>query len=98
MAGNATACQPQLGGHCDAGSSAYSPWQPLLQYLDTRTAICAIVLACVLYEQIRLQLKKQWLPGPLVVIPFLGSALQMVYDPTTFWDNQVPWRVKCCPR
>ena len=90
MARNATVCEAQLGGYCEAGGGTSSPWHPLLQYLDTRTVICAIVLGCVLYEQVRLQLKKQWLPGPLVVIPFLGSALQMVYDPTTFWDNQVP--------
>jgi len=31
----------------------------------------------------------QMAPGPVAVIPFLGTAIEMVANPTKYWDDQV---------
>ncbi|CAN0921658.1 Cytochrome P450 710A1 [Linum grandiflorum] len=42
----------------------------------------------LLIEQISYLLKKRQLPGPTLVVPFLGSAISLVSNPTKFWDAQ----------
>ncbi|KAF0924832.1 hypothetical protein E2562_014931 [Oryza meyeriana var. granulata] len=58
---------------------------------DLRTAaplLAAAVALYILIEQLSYHRKKGSLPGPPLVVPFLGSAVQMVLDPTRFWDLQ----------
>ncbi|CAL9120897.1 unnamed protein product [Musa acuminata var. zebrina] len=49
--------------------------------------LCAVALV-VLLEQLSYLRKKGPLPGPTFVVPFLGSALPMILNPTRFWDRQ----------
>ncbi|XP_076923198.1 cytochrome P450 710A11-like [Bidens hawaiensis] len=45
--------------------------------------ILAFVLLC---EQINYLKKKRSVPGPSLVLPFIGNAISLVRDPTAFWD------------
>lgn len=49
--------------------------------------LCAAALL-VLLDQLSYLRKKGSLPGPHLVIPFLGSAIPMILNPTRFWDRQ----------
>ncbi|GER26034.1 cytochrome P450 family protein [Striga asiatica] len=51
-------------------------------------AIATLAVLLVLLEQITYLRKKRFLPGPALVLPFLGGALSMVRDPTRFWSRQ----------
>lgn len=42
----------------------------------------------LLLEQISYRRKKRFLPGPTLVLPFIGSAISLVKNPTRFWDLQ----------
>ncbi|CAL9176722.1 unnamed protein product [Musa hybrid cultivar] len=42
----------------------------------------------LLWEQLSYLRKKGSLPGPHFVVPFLGSALPMIMNPTRFWERQ----------
>uniref|UniRef100_A0ACD5VYS5 Uncharacterized protein n=1 Tax=Avena sativa TaxID=4498 RepID=A0ACD5VYS5_AVESA len=60
-------------------------------FLDLRAAapyLAAAVALYVLVEQLSYLRKKGPLPGPSLVVPFLGSVAQMVRDPTAYWDVQ----------
>lgn len=59
-------------------SSSISPY--LLLSLFT-------LLACFL-QQLSYLNKKRFLPGPSLILPFLGNALPLVRNPTKFWDDQ----------
>ncbi|WOL02102.1 Cytochrome P450 [Canna indica] len=50
--------------------------------------ILSAVVLLVLLEQLSYLRKKGPLPGPAFVVPFLGSALSMILNPTRFWDRQ----------
>jgi cytochrome P450 family 710 subfamily A protein len=53
------------------------------------TAAAFVVAAVALYflvEQLSYQRKKGPLAGSALVVPFLGSVVQMVRDPTRFWE------------
>jgi len=50
--------------------------------------LAAAVALYVLVEQLSYLRKKGPLPGPSLVVPFLGSVAQMVRDPAGFWDVQ----------
>ncbi|CAM0943131.1 unnamed protein product [Alopecurus aequalis] len=50
--------------------------------------VAAAVALYVLVEQLSYNRKKGPLPGPAIVVPFLGSAARMVRDPTGFWEAQ----------
>ncbi|KAI5080721.1 hypothetical protein GOP47_0003904, partial [Adiantum capillus-veneris] len=50
-------------------------------------AIC-LFLGCAVVQQIVYLFKKQHLPGPLFVFPFLGTALSLVREPTKYWEDQ----------
>ncbi|CAA0832927.1 Cytochrome P450 710A1 [Striga hermonthica] len=51
-------------------------------------AIATLAVLLILLEQISYLRKKRSLPGPALVLPFLGGALSMVRDPTRFWSRQ----------
>ncbi|XBI63151.1 hypothetical protein VPH35_043631 [Triticum aestivum] len=61
-------------------------------FFDLRGAAPFVVAAAVamyfLVEQLSYLRKKGPLPGPSLVVPFLGSAVRMIRDPTGFWDAQ----------
>ncbi|XP_048141713.1 cytochrome P450 710A1-like [Rhodamnia argentea] len=48
----------------------------------------SLLALLVLLEQVSYLLKKRSLPGPPLVLPFLGNAVRLVADPTVFWDRQ----------
>eukprot|EP01018_Ginkgo_biloba_P025668 Gb_11087 [translate_table: standard] len=50
--------------------------------------IVALVALFMAWQQITYSRKKSFLPGPSMVIPFLGGAVGMVRNPTKFWDEQ----------
>ncbi|GKV36985.1 hypothetical protein SLEP1_g45061 [Rubroshorea leprosula] len=62
--------------------SLLSLLSPLTPYLVT------LFVLLLLLEQISYLRKKRNAPGPTFVLPFLGNAVSVVRDPTTFWDLQ----------
>ncbi|CAM6124296.1 unnamed protein product [Calypogeia fissa] len=46
------------------------------------------VVSVLLYEQLSYMRKGSRIPGPGMVVPFLGDAIRMVKDPTQFWIDQ----------
>ncbi|KAL6201222.1 hypothetical protein ACLB2K_024937 [Fragaria x ananassa] len=55
---------------------------PLTPYLIT------FLLLLLFLEQLSYLKKKRTLPGPSLVLPFLGNAVSLVRNPTRFWDLQ----------
>ncbi|XP_057431678.1 cytochrome P450 710A1-like [Lotus japonicus] len=49
--------------------------------------ICFILLLLLL-EQLTYLTKKRFIPGPNLILPFIGNAIPLVRDPTKFWDLQ----------
>ncbi|XP_072966109.1 cytochrome P450 710A11-like [Typha angustifolia] len=49
--------------------------------------VCFVALL-VLVEQISYLRKKGPLPGPRLIVPFIGSAFAMIMNPTRFWARQ----------
>ncbi|AES64199.2 putative cytochrome P450 [Medicago truncatula] len=49
--------------------------------------IC-FILFLLLIEQISYLNKKRSIPGPSLVLPFIGNAISLVRDPTKFWEVQ----------
>ncbi|XP_062190012.1 cytochrome P450 710A1-like [Phragmites australis] len=65
--------------------------ESLSGFLDIRAAAPFLVAAMAFYflvEQLSYHRKKGPLPGPPLVMPFLGSVAHMLRDPTGFWDGQ----------
>uniref|UniRef100_J3KXK5 Cytochrome P450 n=1 Tax=Oryza brachyantha TaxID=4533 RepID=J3KXK5_ORYBR len=65
--------------------------ESLLGLVDLHTAaplLAAAVALFILVEQLSYHRKKGPLPGPPLVVPFLGSAAHMIRDPTGFWEAQ----------
>uniref|UniRef100_A0A0E0JFH4 C-22 sterol desaturase n=1 Tax=Oryza punctata TaxID=4537 RepID=A0A0E0JFH4_ORYPU len=61
------------------------------EFLDLRAAAPFVVAALAFYflvEQLSYHRKKGPLPGPSLVVPFVGSVAHMIRDPTGFWDAQ----------
>ncbi|KAH8510958.1 hypothetical protein H0E87_008478 [Populus deltoides] len=50
--------------------------------------IISFVSFLVLVEQVSYLIKKRGAPGPVFVLPFIGNAISLVRDPTSFWDTQ----------
>ncbi|KAK7245687.1 hypothetical protein RIF29_40536 [Crotalaria pallida] len=48
----------------------------------------SLILLLILFEQISYLIKKRSLPGPTLVLPFIGNAIPLVRNPTKFWDLQ----------
>ncbi|RCV44349.1 hypothetical protein SETIT_9G366300v2 [Setaria italica] len=62
----------------------------LCGFLDLRAAAPFLVAAVVFYlltEQLSYRRKKGPLPGPALVVPFLGSVARLIRDPTAYWDG-----------
>ncbi|KAL6838653.1 hypothetical protein ACP4OV_031367 [Aristida adscensionis] len=65
--------------------------ESLSGFLDLRAAAPFLVAAAAFYflvEQLSYHRKKGPLPGPSLVVPFVGSVAHMIRDPTGFWDAQ----------
>ncbi|KAM0847668.1 hypothetical protein ACQ4PT_054868 [Festuca glaucescens] len=61
---------------------------PAAGFLNLSTAASFVAAALALYflvEQLSYHRKKGPLPGPPLVVPFFGSIVQMVREPTQFW-------------
>jgi len=51
--------------------------------------VVLLILSLAVAEQVVFKLKANGkVPGPVLAVPFIGFILQMVYDPTGFWDRQ----------
>lgn len=50
--------------------------------------ILSVVAFVILLEQINYLKKKRSVPGPTLVLPFVGNAISLVRNPTSFWDLQ----------
>ncbi|MCO5604778.1 hypothetical protein L7F22_058949 [Adiantum nelumboides] len=50
-------------------------------------AIC-VLLAFAFLQQTVYVLKKQHVPGPRFVFPFIGTAVSLVREPTKYWEDQ----------
>jgi cytochrome P450 family 710 subfamily A protein len=48
----------------------------------------SLILFLLFFEQISYLNKKKSIPGPTLVLPFLGNAISLVRHPTKFWDLQ----------
>ncbi|XP_050203737.1 cytochrome P450 710A1-like [Mercurialis annua] len=50
--------------------------------------IVSAVIFLIFLEQLRYLIKKRHVPGPPLVLPFLGNAISLVRNPTKFWEEQ----------
>ncbi|KAK9936754.1 hypothetical protein M0R45_013580 [Rubus argutus] len=50
--------------------------------------LISFLILLVFLEQISYLKKRRGLPGPSLVLPFLGNAVSLVRNPTRFWDIQ----------
>ncbi|WCJ20518.1 Cytochrome P450 710A1 [Euphorbia peplus] len=50
--------------------------------------LISLIILLLFYEQLSYLLKKRHIPGPPLVLPFIGNAISLVINPTTFWDHQ----------
>ncbi|PSS02936.1 Cytochrome P450 710A11 like [Actinidia chinensis var. chinensis] len=50
--------------------------------------LLSLVAVFLFYGQISYLKKKGPIPGPSLVLPFIGNAVSLVRDPTRFWDAQ----------
>ncbi|XP_059311140.1 cytochrome P450 710A11-like [Lycium ferocissimum] len=48
----------------------------------------AFLAFIIVHEQISYLRKKRFLPGPTLVVPFLGNVIPLVTNPTKFWQVQ----------
>ena len=48
----------------------------------------SLILFLLFFEQISYLNKKKSIPGPTLVLPFLGNAISLVRHPTKFWNLQ----------
>ncbi|KAG8385298.1 hypothetical protein BUALT_Bualt03G0027400 [Buddleja alternifolia] len=60
-------------------------WAMTTNYIPYIISITALLL---LLEQISYLKKKRFLPGPTLVVPFLGNVISMVTNTTKFWEIQ----------
>jgi cytochrome P450 family 710 subfamily A protein len=50
-------------------------------------ALAGAVALVLIAEQLFYQWRGRGLPGPRLVVPFIGSVVQMVLNPTKFWHR-----------
>ncbi|CAK7350230.1 unnamed protein product [Dovyalis caffra] len=50
--------------------------------------IISFIVFLFFVDQINYLIKKRRAPGPVFVLPFIGNAISLVRDPTSFWDTQ----------
>ncbi|KAK6932225.1 Cytochrome P450 [Dillenia turbinata] len=48
----------------------------------------SLLLFIFFVEQLKYLKKKRFVPGPSLVLPFIGNAIPLVRNPTKFWDLQ----------
>ncbi|RZC53203.1 hypothetical protein C5167_012056 [Papaver somniferum] len=60
-------------------------WNKLASF--TPYLLCFITFF-IFIEQIKYLKKKKSLPGPVLILPFLGNVIQLIKNPTKFWDDQ----------
>ncbi|MCL7029862.1 hypothetical protein MKW94_012756 [Papaver nudicaule] len=64
---------------------SFSVWNVLV--LITPYLLC-IIFFFIFIEQVTYLKKKKSSPGPVLILPFLGNAIQLVRNPTKFWQDQ----------
>ncbi|CAN6453058.1 unnamed protein product [Victoria cruziana] len=69
--------------------------EPLLRLTPTDVLLLAAFLLFVVHH-VAYTRKKSAIPGPAFTLPFLGSALSMVLNPTRFWEQQA-WMARSSP-
>ncbi|KAG4956125.1 hypothetical protein AAZX31_15G090700 [Glycine max] len=57
-------------------------------FTELTSYLACFILLLLLLEQISYIVKKGSIPGPSLVLPFLGNAIPLVRNPTKFWDLQ----------
>ncbi|PWA62271.1 cytochrome P450 [Artemisia annua] len=57
-------------------------------FISLAPYIISLLAFLVLVEQIKYLKKKQRIPGPSLVLPFIGNAISLVRNPTEFWELQ----------
>ncbi|XP_052180052.1 cytochrome P450 710A11-like [Diospyros lotus] len=62
-----------------------SLWSILSSSIPYLLSLAALL---VFVEQVLYLKKKGSIPGPALVLPFIGNAVSLVRDPTRFWDEQ----------
>ncbi|CAK9184368.1 unnamed protein product [Ilex paraguariensis] len=60
-------------------------WAILLQCTPYLISVLAFL---ILLEQVSYLKKKRNMPGPTLVLPFIGNAISLVRNPTKFWEIQ----------
>ncbi|KAI3944736.1 hypothetical protein MKW98_021194 [Papaver atlanticum] len=50
--------------------------------------LLSIISLFVFIEQVTYLKKKKASPGPILVLPFLGNVIQLIRNPTKFWQDQ----------
>ncbi|XP_028754883.1 cytochrome P450 710A1-like [Neltuma alba] len=60
----------------------------LLNFTHLAPYFISFILFLLLLEQISYLRRKRFVPGPSLVLPFLGNAISLVRRPTNFWDVQ----------
>lgn len=59
-----------------------------LPWVEWQLILGLLVVTVLLYEQLSYLRKGKHIPGPAIVVPFLGDAIRMVKNPTQFWIDQ----------
>ncbi|GMH01492.1 hypothetical protein Nepgr_003331 [Nepenthes gracilis] len=54
----------------------------------TAPYLLSVIAFLIFIEQISYMKKKTLIPGPSLVLPFVGNAISLVRNPTHFWDLQ----------
>lgn len=50
--------------------------------------LLSLIVFLIFFEQLSYLKKKSSLPGPSLIFPFIGNAISLVRNPTSFWDRQ----------
>lgn len=56
--------------------------------LGWREGLGLVIFGYIIFEQLSFFSKRKHLPGPSFVLPFVGSVIAMVVNPTGFWVDQ----------
>ncbi|KAK7303129.1 hypothetical protein RJT34_14030 [Clitoria ternatea] len=59
-----------------------------ISFTELSSYLLCFILLLILLEQISYLAKKSSVPGPSLVLPFIGNAIPLVRHPTKFWDLQ----------
>lgn len=61
---------------------------PSFSFTELTSYLVCFILLLIFLEQISYVAKKGSIPGPSLVLPFLGNAIPLVRNPTKFWNLQ----------